>query len=103
MISKRYHVIGEGGDTHRREAPKELGAITVLGYSWADTVRVMYEDFLKSAPELKKRNILWRITARINGFRIEFFEDDEAFLKDLQKRGNDFNGPQVHIGRITWL
>ena len=104
----KFFVTNASDDDHRRPVPEGSGAFVCLGYSWEDMVKAAYEDFLRSAPELRRRNVIWLLRARVNGFRVEFFDDDEAMLKRLQAeeaagRVPGVNGPQVHAGRITWL
>jgi hypothetical protein len=89
------------GQPNRREVPPDSGALAVVGFSWEQVIELLSNQIGEAAPEVRKRTTMWLIRARQNGFRIEFFDDEDALSRRLQQNSND--GPQVHAGRLTWF
>lgn len=86
-----------------REIPEGSGAIGCVGFSWKNVVELLSNVIGEATPEVRKRQTMWIVRARAQGFRIEFFDDEDAFAKRLSQQTDLTDGPQVHAGRLHWM
>jgi hypothetical protein len=91
------------GVPNRRDIPEGSGALAVVGFPWEQVIELLSNTIGEAAPEVRKRSTMWLIRARQNGFRIEFFDDEDALARRLKQQTDQEDGPQVHAGRLHWM
>lgn len=92
----------ELGTINRRDIPEGSSALACAGFSWDQIIKLLIETGIleKAIPEIRRRSTIWALRARQSGVRIEIYDDDEGFRRDVVSRAQ--SGLPIHAGHLAW-